>query len=334
MLGQAGVAQVAAQVAVALIFGAALPWLAVRLALPALRTSPRAVVSNYAGREVALGIGIAWFIWGLGAAFAATLPIENSLAPMLLPAGTVGLLAVACFGLGLFDDAYGTGESKGFRGHIRSAMGGALSTGGLKLLGISAASLTVAIALTERTAWLGDAAGSAPVLARVGVALLAGAAIALTSNFVNLTDLRPGRSQKFYVLLVTIGFAGAMVRAFSMGHGGVGPAVTAAAVDLLWILGPLVAMLRPDLHEQGMLGDAGANPMGAIAGVYVVYQLGLMGVVIWLVLMLVMNLISERVSYTAVIARHELLTKLDNLGRLNSGDTQSKSREKCNDYGD
>jgi len=321
------------QVAIALLFGAVLPWAAVRLSLPALERSERASVRNYAGRTVVFGLGIGWFIWGLGAAFAATLPFENTLAPMLLPAGTVGLLAVAAFGLGLFDDAYGTGESKGFRGHIRSALKGALSTGGLKLLGISAASLTVAITLTDHAPWL-STLGEGSLLARAGVALLAGAAIALTSNLVNLTDLRPGRAQKVYLMMVAIGFVAALTRAMGAAPGSIGDALVAAGIDALWVLGPLAATLRPDLRGRGMLGDAGANAMGAVAGVYVAYQLGIASLCIWLVLVLVLNLVSERVSFTAVIARHQLLTRLDNLGRLNSGDDHPNSRENYSDYGD
>ena len=131
--------------------------------------------------------------------------------------------------------------------------------------------------------------------------LLAGAAIALTSNFVNLTDLRPGRALKVYSVLALCAVASAAV--------GLGPAVgledlsalgsSAGAVGLmLFLLGPVLAVWRYDLGERGMLGDAGANPMGAVAGLLIVAGLPAWGVVAYFAVMLALNLASERYSFS------------------------------------
>lgn len=81
------------------------------------------------------------------------------------------------------------------------------------------------------------------------------------------------------------------------------------------MLGAAWGLLRAELNEELMLGDAGANPLGAAIGLAVVFTQSLGVRIGVLVLLLIMNLISERVSFTKVIRSVPPLRMLDDLGR-------------------
>ncbi len=86
----------------------------------------------------------------------------------------------------------------------------------------------------------------------------------------------------------------------------------------LFVFGPVIAVWGHDLGERGMLGDAGANPMGAVAGMLIVIGLPLWGLVAYFALMLGLSLTSERVSFSRVIEQNATLRWLDGLGRLHA----------------
>jgi hypothetical protein len=88
-----------------------------------------------------------------------------------------------------------------------------------------------------------------------------------------------------------------------------GVAVVAGAVSVL---------LVPDLREQLMLGDAGANPIGAALGLGVVLTFSPTVRTVVLVVVLVLNLVSERVSFSSVIRSVAPLRVLDDLGRADT----------------
>ena len=222
------------------------------------------------------------------------------------PAVTAGLVAGAAVGggrapgasafataaagaFGLVDDlAEDTSvRTKGLKGHLTALKDGKLTTGGLKVLGISGSALVAAAAGTPRT---GSAFGH---LVDVG---LNGALIGGTANLVNLFDLRPGRALK----------AGAALSVPFM-LGGAGP--TGA------VLGAAAAAAPGDLGEQDMLGDGGANALGALVGSQIAF--GAPRAVRWTALAGVVGLMlaSEKVSFSKVIAGNEWLNKVDQLGR-------------------
>ena len=75
-------------------------------------------------------------------------------------------------------------------------------------------------------------------------------------------------------------------------------------------------MLPAEMKERVMLGDTGANPLGAAIGLAVVLTQEApvrLGVVVAL---LFMNLLSEKVSFSAVIERVGPLRAVDQLGRM------------------
>jgi hypothetical protein len=73
---------------------------------------------------------------------------------------------------------------------------------------------------------------------------------------------------------------------------------------------------RYDLGEQGMLGDAGANPAGAVVGLLLLKVLAPWAILTGAVLMIALNLASERVSFSRVIEGNRLLAWADRLGRV------------------
>ncbi len=202
------------------------------------------------------------------------------------------LAAVAGFGLlGLFDDLAGAGDDRGFAGHLRALSRGRLTTGGLKLLG----GAVLAVAVVAGT-------GVGSHLDRRLLHLLADAAlVALAANLANLFDRAPGRTTK-----VALGAFAALVAVTGADPELAGPAAAAgASAALLW----------PDLRERLMLGDAGANPLGAALGLGVVLTCGPGIRLVVLAVVLALNLVSELASYSRVIDAVPPLRALDRLGR-------------------
>ncbi|MGK5555298.1 hypothetical protein ACSNOI_27135 [Actinomadura kijaniata] len=224
-----------------------------------------------------------------GPAFAAGAAAAGLLAP-----GATGrvraaaLLAGAGSGvLGGYDDLSGSASSRGFKGHLKALARGEVTTGAVKLLGIGAVGLGAA------------ALAGSPAPTRAGRAfdvLLNGALVAGSANLMNLFDLRPGRAIK--VGLIT----GAPLAATA------GSAVVAAP------LGAAVALLPEDLGERAMLGDTGANALGALLGLAAA-RLGRGPRLAAFAGVAGLNLASEFVSFTKVIAGTPALHRIDMLGR-------------------
>jgi hypothetical protein len=326
-----------------------LPAWGVSRLLPALESAGRGVV-NYRGRPITHGLGIVWLLWAGGVMMAAGIGrgafeiMSASVAPdgvlqwhllqafWPMRAGGMLPLVLAAFGFGLIDDLFGDRSVRGFRGHLGGLVRGRVTTGALKVFGIGAAAAYVAtdIASTviERNSDL--VAGGWTVAATWWAAwALVALVIALTANLVNLMDVRPGRALKAYSLLAVCGAAGILatvLRAVVASDGSAwasrpgAPELVGSALGLLvLVLGPVFAAWRHDLGERAMLGDAGANAAGALAGYLVASSLSLTGLAVAAALLLALNLASEKVSYTEVIQSNALLRWLDGLGRRRDG---------------
>lgn len=312
---------------IALVLGILVPVLTVRLFVPTLRESARAATTNYRSTPVFTGLGTVWLVWAGcailgGGAISSVLRGQTSLVILSI----AGEMAVVAFTLGLVDDVFGSSRARGFRGHLSALHGGRVTTGLVKLAGISLASLVVAFVLANVAPWGVDATGGAWTAPTVLITVVAGTAIALTSNLVNLLDLRPGRAIKAYLVL---GVAGALSAAALVGPiTGLPVPADVVVLDVIvliaFVVGPAVAVWRYDLGEQGMLGDAGANAMGAVAGLLVVSGLSLPVLILYAVGVLALNLLSERISFSAVIDRTLWLRRLDELGR---GPDESREEE-------
>jgi len=80
-------------------------------------------------------------------------------------------------------------------------------------------------------------------------------------------------------------------------------------------LGAAIALLPEDLGERAMLGDAGANALGAMLGVAAAASLSRPARLALLAAIAGLTAASEVVSFTAVIERTPALRWLDMLGR-------------------
>ncbi|GAA3822902.1 hypothetical protein [Cellulomonas soli] len=221
-------------------------------------------------------------------------------APSVRGAWALGVATSSAAVFGVVDDLAEDVSSrrKGLRGHLGALAHGELTTGGLKVLGIGAGALVAAALATPRRrggAVVGPGAWTADVLA-------SGALIATSANLVNLLDLRPGRALK----------ASAMVAApLAVGGGQAGSGAGAACA----VLGAGAAALDQDLDEADMLGDGGANALGAALGTAVVLAAP-RGVRLTLLAGVVaLTVISEKVSFTRVIERTPVLRDIDAWGR-------------------
>ena len=148
----------------------------------------------------------------------------------------------------------------------------------------------------------GGAAGlAAGALVTSGVdSVVVAVVVALGANTFNLLDRAPGRAGKLWLLAAVPVFVG----------GTSGWAVAAAGTA-----GALAAVLPSDLRARGMLGDAGANPLGAVWGLGLASATDDAGRAIAIVVLVALNAASERWSFSRAIDRVGWLKALDRLGR-------------------
>jgi UDP-N-acetylmuramyl pentapeptide phosphotransferase/UDP-N-acetylglucosamine-1-phosphate transferase len=237
--------------------------------------------TNYAGRPVTL-LG--------GPALAAS---ATASAVLGAPAGTraaAALVGTVAGVVGGYDDLAGARpeqvRDKGLAGHLAALRAGRVSAGAVKVAGIGAAAAAAAV-LTRR------GTGRGALLDGV----LTTGLVAGTANLLNLLDLRPGRAGK----------VGALAAAAGLG----GPAGSLVAGPL----GATVATLPADLGERVMLGDAGANSLGALLGLRLASIPGRAPRAGLLAGVVALTLTSEKVSFTKVIEATPGLRALDRLGR-------------------
>ncbi len=248
-----------------------------------------AVRPNYRSRELPFPFGvlvpaaasIALIPLMLVARLGETEVFERGIAP-------IAVYCLGIIGLGLLDDVLG-GEgpapARGWRGHFSALRRGELSTGVVKALGALGLALFAARYLGLST----------------GRWLLAVAVLVLCTNAFNLLDLRPGRALKVFVVL--------------------GAALTAGSgqVRTLWALGlfagPALVAGAYDLRERAMLGDTGANLIGAVGGLWLVLTLSGTGQAVALGVLLAITVYGEVRSISGLVDRTPGLRYLDSLGR-------------------
>lgn len=80
------------------------------------------------------------------------------------------------------------------------------------------------------------------------------------------------------------------------------------------VVGASVGLLIPDLRERCMLGDTGSNVIGAAVGWGLTIAVGATGQWIALAVVVVLDVVSETISFTKVIDRTPPLRFVDRLG--------------------
>lgn len=241
--------------------------------------------ANHRGEPVTLLEGPAVSV----AAAASSLTVPGLAASERLALAVAGLGAGV---VGCYDDLAGGGDRRGFRGHLGALASGEVTTGAVKIIGVGAAGLAAAALLDRRRGDVGRSGRLADIAINAG--LVAGAA-----NLTNLFDLRPGRAIKVSLLAGTV-----LAAAGPQGR----PAVAAP-------VGAALALLPDDLGERAMLGDCGANAVGAMLGVAAATSLPRPARLAALAGIVGLTAASEKVSFTKVIARTPPLNWLDTLGR-------------------
>jgi UDP-GlcNAc:undecaprenyl-phosphate/decaprenyl-phosphate GlcNAc-1-phosphate transferase len=254
------------------------------------------VKANYRARMLPFPFGVL----SLVAALLALIPLMllQALAsaeifhPEVFP---IAVYALGVAALGLIDDTLGERPApdrregrpapRGWRGHGGALLRGEISTGVLKAAGSAGLALLA-------MSWLSLSDGRW---------LLAAAVLVLATNVFNLLDLRPGRSSKAFVAL------------------GLGLGLGSGEVRPLWAIGLFVAPALVagffDLRERAMLGDTGANLLGALAGLWLVLTLSGTGQLVALALLGAITVYGELRSISALVERTPLLRQLDCLGR-------------------
>ena len=260
-----------------------------RAVLRALSTHQSLSRTNFRGRTVSLAGG---------PALAAGATVAAAVAAPSAAAAAAALTAGAASGaVGLYDDVVGDRPeqkaAKGFAGHLAALREGRVTSGLVKIVGVGAAGLAASALLAadpRRARRVTRAGRAADVLLGAGV-------IAGTANLLNLFDLRPGRAIKASGLIGTplsLGRAGGLAA---------GP------------LGVAASVLPDDLDERVMLGDSGANALGALLGVALAARTGPAGRAAALAGIAALTAASEKVSFTKVIEANPVLRQLDALGR-------------------
>lgn len=191
---------------------------------------------------------------------------------------------MAMFFAGALDDLIGNRNVSGLKGHFKSLFKGELTTGGFKALFGGFVGLVVSVCI------------SSSIVDIIVNTLI----IALSTNLMNLFDLRPGRAIKAYLVIMI------PIYITLTGYTKVFP---------LLILPNVLAYFNTDLKARGMMGDTGSNVLGISIGVLMALGYGIKVRLAWLVFLILMHLITEKFSLTKIIEKNRVLKFIDNLGR-------------------
>lgn len=235
------------------------------------------VEKNYLGVDIPNSMGLVFLFTPLLSLGIMSIfyPIED-LFIFLFGLYSIGLL-------GFLDDTIGTDEYKGLKGHIGQFFKGNLTSGNIK------ASLGFFIALLIT------------IYNQDKLYLTNALIIALTINFHNLLDLRPGRVSKAFIIISIIVILISKTSKYNY--------------ILITLLGAILFYINKDLKAQLMMGDTGSNILGFSLGYYIMMSLGDISKFIILTLLIAIHIYTEKFSLTETIENIKILNFLDKLGR-------------------
>ncbi|MHB1460761.1 MAG: hypothetical protein ACYC1M_05735 [Armatimonadota bacterium] len=242
--------------------------------------------TNFLGNPVTLGYGMT--IWLLCMVLFGTMVWLIDEAPgyllLLIITGWYGLL-------GTIDDLFGKrdGEPKGLKGHFSALFKGRITTGLIKAVGGVLGAV-----------WLGGITAQHTWQWPVNTLL-----IALSANAINLFDLRPGRAITISLVAISV----CLVLAFLAGQ-------YFLFIGLVLIWSMCFFWRKEDAQAKAMMGDSGSNLLGAVMGVSLAVCLPAWASVSWLVVLVLLHVAAERVSFSQVIERTPWLARIDALTGL------------------
>ena len=191
---------------------------------------------------------------------------------------------VSMFFAGILDDIIGNRDVSGLKGHFKSLFKGKLTTGGFKALFGGFIGIVISIAISKN----------------IYDIVINTLIIALSTNLMNLLDLRPGRAIKGYLVI-------SLVLLFTLGE--------YTRNLLLLILPNVVAYFNQDLKAKAMMGDTGSNVLGISIGILFVMGYSLKVRLIWLAFLIFIHILTEKYSLTKIIENNKFLNFIDKLGR-------------------
>ena len=191
---------------------------------------------------------------------------------------------VSMFFAGILDDIIGNRDVSGLKGHFKSLLNGKLTTGGFKALFGGFIGLVISI----------------PISKNIYDIVINTFILALSTNLMNLLDLRPGRAIKGYLVI-------SIVLLFTLGE--------YTRNLLLLILPNVVAYFNQDLKAKAMMGDTGSNVLGISIGILFVMGYSLKVRLIWLAFLIFIHILTEKYSLTKIIENNKFLNFIDKLGR-------------------
>lgn len=272
------------RLALALAGAAGLGALVARLGVDrALEPPPKwSLRTNVSGREVPAVLGFCVVLAG-GVPLSASLvgwgsEEDGAFRMVMLVSAVVAVLSLA----GIWDDMRGDEAPRGFKGHLSARR---LTGGVVKILAGAAAGIVAAVVVSPDD---------------LGRAVLVALAVPLAANLFNLLDRAPGRTGKV-ALVVALPLLVLGDESWAVASAGT--------------FGALAALLPLDLAERGMLGDAGANPIGGLIGLGLAVSLGTAPLAAAVGVLLLLNAASERWSFSQAIERTPWLRALDRIGR-------------------
>lgn len=191
---------------------------------------------------------------------------------------------VSMFFAGILDDIIGNRDVSGLKGHFKSLLNGKLTTGGFKALLGGFIGLVISIAISKN----------------IYDIVINTLIIALSTNLMNLLDLRPGRAIKGYLVI-------SIVLLFTLGE---------YTRNLLLLIFPnVIAYFNQDLKAKAMMGDTGSNVLGISIGILFVMGYPLKVRLIWLAFLIFIHILTEKYSLTKIIENNKFLNFIDKLGR-------------------
>lgn len=186
--------------------------------------------------------------------------------------------------VGILDDIVGNRDVSGLKGHFKSLLKGNLTTGGFKALFGGFVGLAISVAISKN-------------IVDICINTLI---IALSTNLMNLLDLRPGRAIKVYLVIIItllstlVGYPKGLV---------------------LILLPSVIVYFFDDLKAKAMMGDAGSNVLGISIGILIAIGYARPIRIGWLVFLVFIHILTEKYSLTKIIENNKILNFIDKLGR-------------------